>query len=386
MVSLPTEGRHAPPSVLTCRHLLRPCHLLWGVGGGRLTWGLFLCPRSAGVGRTGTFIVIDAMMDMMHAEQKVDVFEFVARIRNQRPQMVQTDVSPLALALPLAPAWASQGRPGALAARRQPSACGAWGTVPGAAILSHAAALWSLCKASAVTVNGPRCRFCPRAPHGRAVGRTPGPPAVSPQTQYTFIYQALLEHHLYGDTELDVSSLEKHLQTLQGTASRFNKAGLEEEFRVSVPGSLEAPSHAAPRADPREALCDLPRKEGTGSGSSQHPGRGRGGGEEGGGVHPGGVGEGRAPGVGKLGRAQDVSISTARPCPLCLQKLTNVRIMKENMRTGNLPANMKKARVIQIIPCKAAPGPRGSAPGRAGRAGQSPRRFCPWEVAGLPPL
>ncbi|XP_010140105.1 PREDICTED: receptor-type tyrosine-protein phosphatase epsilon-like, partial [Buceros rhinoceros silvestris] len=31
-------------------------------------------------------------------------------------------------------------------------------------------------------------------------------------------------------------------------------------------------------------------------------------------------------------------------------KLTNVRIMKENMRTGNLPANMKKARVIQIIP------------------------------------
>lgn len=27
--------------------------------------------------------------------------------------------------------------------------------------------------------------------------------------------------------------------------------------------------------------------------------------------------------------------------------------MKENMRTGNLPANMKKARVIQIIPCKA---------------------------------
>lgn len=36
-----------------------------------------------------------------------------------------------------------------------------------------------------------------------------------------------------------------------------------------------------------------------------------------------------------------------------LQKLTNVRIMKENMRTGNLPANMKKARVIQIIPCKA---------------------------------
>uniref|UniRef100_A0A8C0L4I1 protein-tyrosine-phosphatase n=1 Tax=Canis lupus dingo TaxID=286419 RepID=A0A8C0L4I1_CANLU len=150
---------------------------------------------SAGVGRTGTFIVIDAMMDMMHAEQKVDVFEFVSRIRNQRPQMVQTDAAGL------------------------PRGC--W-------------ALW-----------------------------------VSPQMQYTFIYQALLEYYLYGDTELDVSSLEKHLQTLHGTTSHFDKIGLEEEFR----------------------------------------------------------------------------------------KLTNVRIMKENMRTGNLPANMKKARVIQIIPCKAAPGP-----------------------------
>ncbi|NWH39981.1 PTPRE phosphatase, partial [Chloropsis hardwickii] len=127
---------------------------------------------SAGVGRTGTFIVIDAIMDMMHAEHKVDVFEFVSRIRNQRPQMVQTDM------------------------------------------------------------------------------------------QYSFIYQALLEYYLYGDTELDVSSLEKHLQTSHNAAPNLVKIGLEEEFK----------------------------------------------------------------------------------------KLTNVRIMKENMRTGNLPANMKKARVIQIIP------------------------------------
>lgn len=50
--------------------------------------------RSAGVGRTGTFIVIDGMIDMMHAEQKVDVFGFVSKIREQRSQLIQTDVSP----------------------------------------------------------------------------------------------------------------------------------------------------------------------------------------------------------------------------------------------------------------------------------------------------
>lgn len=51
-----------------------------------------LCFHSAGVGRTGTFIVIDSMIDMMHVEQRVDVFGFVSRIREQRCQLIQTDV------------------------------------------------------------------------------------------------------------------------------------------------------------------------------------------------------------------------------------------------------------------------------------------------------
>uniref|UniRef100_A0A8D3BX18 protein-tyrosine-phosphatase n=1 Tax=Scophthalmus maximus TaxID=52904 RepID=A0A8D3BX18_SCOMX len=127
---------------------------------------------SAGVGRTGTFIVIDAMIDLMYAEQKVDVFGCVSKIREQRSQLVQTDM------------------------------------------------------------------------------------------QYSFIYQALLEYYLYGDTELDVSSLEGHLHKLHNTFASGDRVGLEEEFK----------------------------------------------------------------------------------------KLTNMRIMKENMRTGNLPANMKKNRVLQIIP------------------------------------
>ncbi|XP_040191411.1 receptor-type tyrosine-protein phosphatase alpha isoform X1 [Rana temporaria] len=133
--------------------------------------GAIVVHCSAGVGRTGTFIVIDAMLDMMNSEKKVDVYGFVSRIRAQRCQMVQTDM------------------------------------------------------------------------------------------QYVFIYQALLEHFLYGDTELEVTSLETHLQKLYNKISG-NSNGLEEEFK----------------------------------------------------------------------------------------KLTSIKIQNDKMRTGNLPANMKKNRVLQIIP------------------------------------
>ncbi|XP_062272606.1 receptor-type tyrosine-protein phosphatase alpha [Scomber scombrus] len=127
---------------------------------------------SAGVGRTGTFIVIDAMLDMMNSERKVDVFGFVTRIRAQRCQMVQTDM------------------------------------------------------------------------------------------QYVFIFQALLEHYLYGDTELEVTSLESHLAKLYAPSPGAGCSGLEAEFK----------------------------------------------------------------------------------------KLTSIKIQNDKMRTGNLPANMKKNRVLQIIP------------------------------------
>ncbi|XP_028460041.1 receptor-type tyrosine-protein phosphatase epsilon [Perca flavescens] len=99
---------------------------------------------SAGVGRTGTFIVIDSMIDMMHMEQRVDVFGSVSRIREQRCQLIQTDM------------------------------------------------------------------------------------------QYSFIYQALLEYYLYGDTELDVCSLEGHLQRLHNTRAPHDRLGLEEEFRAGL--------------------------------------------------------------------------------------------------------------------------------------------------------
>lgn len=43
-----------------------------------------------------------------------------------------------------------------------------------------------------------------------------------------------------------------------------------------------------------------------------------------------------------------------------IQKLTSIKIQNDKMRTGNLPANMKKNRVLQIIPCKFSSPPPGS--------------------------
>ena len=47
---------------------------------------------SAGVGRTGTFITIDRMLDQAAKEGVVDIPDTIASIRKQRTKMVQTVV------------------------------------------------------------------------------------------------------------------------------------------------------------------------------------------------------------------------------------------------------------------------------------------------------
>lgn len=47
---------------------------------------------SAGVGRTGTYIGIDAMMESLEAEGRVDIYGYVVMLRRQRCLMVQVEV------------------------------------------------------------------------------------------------------------------------------------------------------------------------------------------------------------------------------------------------------------------------------------------------------
>lgn len=53
---------------------------------------MFVCFASAGVGRTGTYIGIDAMLEGLEAENKVDVYGYVVKLRRQRCLMVQVEV------------------------------------------------------------------------------------------------------------------------------------------------------------------------------------------------------------------------------------------------------------------------------------------------------
>ena len=54
---------------------------------------LYLCLYSAGVGRTGTLITIDAMMERLKERKDITIFEFVTEMRTKRMKMVQTLVS-----------------------------------------------------------------------------------------------------------------------------------------------------------------------------------------------------------------------------------------------------------------------------------------------------
>ena len=47
---------------------------------------------SAGVGRTGTFIVLDIMLQVLEAQAGINVYHCILKLRRQRCSMVQTEV------------------------------------------------------------------------------------------------------------------------------------------------------------------------------------------------------------------------------------------------------------------------------------------------------
>ena len=53
---------------------------------------MLVCYFSAGVGRTGTFLALDYLLDQAKNEGILDVYGYVKQLRRQRPNMIQTHV------------------------------------------------------------------------------------------------------------------------------------------------------------------------------------------------------------------------------------------------------------------------------------------------------
>ena len=70
-----------------CRYITHNTHL-------SLSLYLSLCVCcSAGVGRTGTLITVDRVLDQIAKEGLVDIAGVIQQLRNQRMKMVQNPVS-----------------------------------------------------------------------------------------------------------------------------------------------------------------------------------------------------------------------------------------------------------------------------------------------------
>ena len=62
-----------------------------------MIWCVRLWLGSAGVGRTGTFILIDRLLQHIQHESTIDIFGMILEMRGYRSNMIQTEVSAAAV-------------------------------------------------------------------------------------------------------------------------------------------------------------------------------------------------------------------------------------------------------------------------------------------------
>ncbi|XP_071498490.1 receptor-type tyrosine-protein phosphatase S-like [Diadema antillarum] len=77
-----------PTTLLTFTRAVKQAHQKYE--GGPSGSAPILVHCSAGVGRTGTFITLYCMLDQLQEEGRVNIFDFIKQMREDRPKMVQT--------------------------------------------------------------------------------------------------------------------------------------------------------------------------------------------------------------------------------------------------------------------------------------------------------
>ena len=87
------DGRYTDECVITGLMLYEtiPFLILSSLSHAYSCFILLLC-CSAGVGRTGTFIVIDRLLQQIQREDNIDVFGTILEMREYRCNMIQTEV------------------------------------------------------------------------------------------------------------------------------------------------------------------------------------------------------------------------------------------------------------------------------------------------------
>ena len=138
---------------------------------------------SAGVGRTGTFILLDSMLERIKAEKTVNVYAFLVGLRKKRVLMVQTLV------------------------RTTCHTTFVWDTVPLYRILIL------------TIIMG----HCTEACNLHTV-----------QSQYMFVHDALCEVIRCGDTEIQASRLDTAIERMAQALPGYTITGFQEQFQASA--------------------------------------------------------------------------------------------------------------------------------------------------------